>query len=381
MNTAAKEGSPRLLELDGIRGLAILMVVGWHYVVGLQQENLAFDALSLLWKFLSISLSGVDLFLVLSGFLMGGLLRDDPRPHRLRDFYLRRFARLLPVYWLLLAVIFLIRHSPWIERLFWEGYFHGKMSLWWCVAFLQNHFYAGTNNDRPGGLFFTWYLPVLVQFYLVLPVLLRCIRPRHWLLAGLVLILSAPCFRLWLLSNEHHEMAAMVLLPSRFDSLFLGLFLAWLWRNQTTRDWLKARSRQVGWLCGFLLAACLLSAGWGLFQTIFDRFTWGVSLCALFYASLILWVLARGGTSRTAFFRNRALMGLGQISYGLYLFHQMVNFILHDFLLHRLPDVASLPQIGVTLLALALSIGLAALSWRFFEKPVARFLQDRLVRH
>ena len=101
----ALQAGRRLPELDGLRGLAVLLVVFLHWVVRLQ------DARSLraawprwVWRFADISWCGVDLFFVLSGFLIGGILLDQRRaPHLLKAFYARRMTRIFPAYFLLIG--------------------------------------------------------------------------------------------------------------------------------------------------------------------------------------------------------------------------------------------------------------------------------------
>ena len=79
------------------------------------------------------------------------------------------------------------------------------------------------------------------------------------------------------------------------------------------------------------------------------------------------------GTAEGARFRSKALCRLGTISYGLYLVHQPVAGLLHGFVLGGRPDVVNPAQILVTLVALALSVAFAALSWRFLERPLIEF--------
>src|SRR4051812_16871602 len=93
-------GKPRVLALDGMRGVAILMVVWWHYFNSLvMAHGFVSSSSKLIWKATSLCWSGVDLFFVLSGFLITGILLDESRARNLISiFYLRRAARILPLY-------------------------------------------------------------------------------------------------------------------------------------------------------------------------------------------------------------------------------------------------------------------------------------------
>src|SRR5689334_996479 len=101
---AADVAKPHIPELDGVRGLAILLVLIWHYVVYPRYDWLYYYAPNTAVAF-GLTWSGVDLFFILSGFLLGGILLDNARaPHYFKAFYVRRACRILPLYfaWLLL---------------------------------------------------------------------------------------------------------------------------------------------------------------------------------------------------------------------------------------------------------------------------------------
>src|SRR6185503_14362644 len=100
-----RDAKTRLPQLDGIRGIAILMVLWWHYFncqLHVTRESPLW--LKYFWQFSSIGWSGVDLFFVLSGFLITGILLDEAQsPNMFRVFYVRRAVRILPLYFLVLA--------------------------------------------------------------------------------------------------------------------------------------------------------------------------------------------------------------------------------------------------------------------------------------
>lgn len=161
----------RIAELDGVRGLAIALVLVWHYLASSIDQRVAADGLVVLSKVFALTWSGVDLFFVLSGFLIGGILLDNiDSPTYFRTFYVRRIARILPLYfaWFLLFLIIvrlgIFRSIPSLEHLFAD-----PLPVWSYVTFTQN--FVMTSSYRFGAewLGVTWSLAIEEQFYLILP--------------------------------------------------------------------------------------------------------------------------------------------------------------------------------------------------------------------
>jgi len=211
---------PRIPVLDGVRGLAIVMVMCWHYVRMPLFENTN-PLLSGVGQLLGISWSGVDLFFVLSGFLLGGILIDNRESSNYyKAFYVRRACRIFPLYY------------AWILVVVCAGAFlgHGKLAslftnsqpVWPVLTYTQN--IAQVFFHYGGGVVFavTWSLAIEEQFYLLLPLLIRKVAPRKLPLLLVLLVLSGTVFRLlmWYF-GPRQGWAGYVLLPCRWDSLFL----------------------------------------------------------------------------------------------------------------------------------------------------------------
>src|SRR6185437_14320584 len=167
---------PRIPELDGIRGVAILMVVSFHYFLipenGTHWAKAANAVLSFGW-------SGVDLFFVLSGFLLGGILIDNfQSPNYFRTFYTRRICRIFPLYYLWLALFFLLPFvfPPGFLDCTSSGMFYLKK--WGYLCFGQNFYRTGLDGYDALWMGVTWSLAVEEQFYLLVPWLLRFVLPR-----------------------------------------------------------------------------------------------------------------------------------------------------------------------------------------------------------
>src|SRR4029453_12538469 len=155
----------RVPALDGLRGLAILLVVVFHLVVG-QLRPQTHPAVDVLGRALSFTWTGVDLFFVLSGFLIGGILLDHFHASNfLPVFYIRRTCRIWPIYIVLLSAYFLWTYlrpaapAPWVASVI-----DGTKPPWWSyLLFVQNMYFAA---ERMGPRFLdvTWSLAVEEQF-------------------------------------------------------------------------------------------------------------------------------------------------------------------------------------------------------------------------
>src|SRR5271170_207550 len=195
-STAQRPDSPgRIPELDGLRGLAILLVVICHYIADAEHSQLGFWWHHFL-SALSVGWSGVDLFFVLSGFLIGGILLDSRNsPRYFRTFYLRRIYRILPIYYTWVAlyaaivavgVYLLPGRMPVAARDL------GVVPVY--VLFLQNAF-SSPSVFQAQWLGVTWSLAVEEQFYLFAPPLVRMISTRRLAYALGTIVCAAPLLR------------------------------------------------------------------------------------------------------------------------------------------------------------------------------------------
>lgn len=188
-------------EIDALRGIAVLMVVGFHYF---GNPTAGFHGIIPEWVF-SGGWAGVDLFFVISGYLLGGQLLDGGVG--LRAFYLRRAARIFPLYLILLLVAAIA--NPMLHPIPY-------------LTMTQNIAFALGMDPQQNGLALTWSLAVEEQFYLALPAVIFLI-PRRRLPLALGLIALGSVAARAVSSPE----AAYYLLPCRADALALGVLLAW----------------------------------------------------------------------------------------------------------------------------------------------------------
>ncbi len=364
----------RIPELDGLRGLAIAMVVFVHYVT---VANVARPPQLL--GYLNVMArpfwSAVDLFFILSGFLIGGNLLDArDSPNYFSTFYIRRFCRVLPVYFLFLgsvALAYRFVYRPvgapldWIfaERLPWYSY----------SSFAQNLWMAKLNSGGATILGITWAFAVEAQFYFVVPFLIRLVRRSalpYVFMAGIVL---APALRLFILIRFPNKwVATYVLLPSRMDSLFVGLLCAYYLRHPGVWAWLVEHRNRLWTLCFVLLAGIPALAT----KAIPFTFLWviaGYGWFALLYSTAMFLALTDSQSWLSRALRPKWLTGLGTISYGVYLFHVGINGLcVWMFTGHGWP-LAGWKDFAPTFLALVTTLGVGTLSWHYFEKPIVRW--------
>lgn len=365
--------SAHIPELDGLRGLAILLVIICHYVASAGHGSLGFwpsrmlDALAAGW-------SGVDLFFVLSGFLIGGILLDArDAPHYFRAFYLRRVFRILPIYylWIILFVgvvisglAFLPGKLP-VTR---QDLFRVPIQL----LFLQN-FFIGMPHFQWVWFVVTWSLAIEEQFYLLAPPLVRFLSSRSFVVVLISTLAVAPLlrfllFRYWAPGTYF----CAYLMPCRADALSCGMLLAVAWRQHWVRELLRKHAAVLRRIFVFLLLGVATLLWWLAHPINLVTVTIGFSWLALFYGTLLLTLVSQPNSGIAAIMRWKPLRWLGGVSYCVYLLHDAFNYFAHAIFLHAQPQIYNLQGLGVTLLALGLTLAVAAISWRYLEKPLIR---------
>lgn len=369
----------RIEQLDGVRGLAIIMVLVAHFYVLLSEPNPAYPRF-FSTRLLQATWSGVDLFFVLSGFLIGGILIDRRRStNYYAVFYLRRTLRILPLYFvLLLTVGALALAAPDLRQLSTgEGeswrWMTGSLFPAWCYAtFLQNFCMAAGDSLGSDSIGHSWSLAVEEQFYLLLPLFIRLVPERALprLLAGLVLLTPLLRVQIWFIP-DFGRIGAYVLLPCRADSLLLGVLSAWAVRQDSIRRFLAARRRALNVL---LLVLSAIGAFFSYYDGNFSSFLMinvGYTWFAITFALLILLAIVSPRRSMLGFLYWTPLRWIGWVSYFVYLFHQLVLGFAYLMMTGEAPSFEHgyLPMV----VALFLTFLLAGVSWRYFERPLLRY--------
>ena len=186
----------RLPEIDGLRGTAILMVVSFHYLVSIDAPRFR------LWEWATRSTglfqTGVDLFFVLSGFLIAGILIDSREsPHLFKTFYARRIHRIFPLYCVWLGLFYLGIVFRWDQK--WGVHLFTiaqSAPLWIYLVFLQNNAGVWFGALTPVWVSATWSLAVEEQFYALLPAIVRAVNRTALGSGAAVVIVFSPLLRL-----------------------------------------------------------------------------------------------------------------------------------------------------------------------------------------
>ena len=373
----AQVASTRIPTLDGLRGLAILLVLLWHGLFSVHFKSKFLMNLLVVGR---LSWSGVDLFFVLSGFLIGGILLDAKHsPRYYKTFYIRRGYRILPLYGVIVGICVICHQldlshpgdilAPYFPI---EAYLTLTQNFWMAAAGVFGSFVLGA----------TWSLAIEEQFYMTVPLVIRNISRTRLLYLLVGVILTAPLLRTLAYSYlRHGDFAAYVLPVCRADALCLGVLLALVARNAAVWQWVAGRRAWFYSLTGGLV----VPLAWLTYHQRHDLFPGGMamamvgySLLACFFAGCLLISLTDEGAVRR-FLQNGWLMELGTIAYGTYLLHLPImegcrRALLIWFLLFGWPgkdhSMAPTVQFVGGLLGIAMTLVLAKLSWRFFEKPM-----------
>jgi peptidoglycan/LPS O-acetylase OafA/YrhL len=367
--------TPRIPELDGLRGVAISLVVVFHsfyysppaghHTTGLIRTTFVF-----LERFFAIGWTGVDLFFVLSGFLIGGILLDvRGSPNYFKTFYLRRFYRIIPIYYLWIALYVLLAAIL-------GQFLSGARTAAVLLLFLQN-FGIGYSSQLAGAWFLpTWSLAVEEQFYLIAPVLIRVVsRRKLYALLGAV-ILAAPLLRIWVHYHIPQDTAflslAYTLMPCRADSLAAGILAALLWRSSIFRGWLDGHGYFLGALTGISLLGMAALVAWSPSSDSLSMQSVGYTWIAVFYGLVIVSALSQPSWPIAVVARIHWLGEIGRVSYCLYLIHDAVRVGGAFLLKSLLPNAPSWEFVAVNAVAAVISYLIARLSWVYFENPLLR---------
>jgi peptidoglycan/LPS O-acetylase OafA/YrhL len=334
--TSEQSGGVRIPGLDGLRGLAALSVIVFHFY---------FQGATTL-----LGTLGVDTFFVLSGFLITGILLncrklcDEGQPifPTVRRFYIRRFLRIFPLFYLALFLATLLNLPG------------ARQGFWWHATYTCN-FYMAIHQKILGATGHFWTLAVEEQFYLAWPWVIL-FSSRKWLPRIIfAVVLAGILFRV---ATLHLPINASLLPFACLDPLGMGALLAVLSEHSMRKS--LSVVRLLGVVAGLpLLALVMLLNYTRRFHSL--EYVLGNMAVALVAAILIL--LCSESSGRTARLLSfRPLSYLGVISYGLYVYHLPVWYLMgFDWTVHSLHR---------TFFGLVVTLAVATVSWHFFESPI-----------
>jgi peptidoglycan/LPS O-acetylase OafA/YrhL len=372
VQNAPRHGQTYFASLDGLRAVSFLGVFFWHYLE------------------LPYGWAGVDVFFVLSGFLITGILCDTrDNTHRVRNFYIRRTLRIFPLYYgVFLAILLLtpLLHWAWTwQWIAWPLYLGNFLRF--LYPHLNNHFVsafadAHLTSLKYRGLDFRlghfWTLCVEEQFYLLWPWIVFTVRDRRKLIAICVAcIVLVPLARVFAMAHLPEALidGGVVLhsTPFRFDTLLVGALIALIYRS-VHRERMQRAAQAI--LVFALLSALFAGLYWFHFRTsnvnLVVRHTWLFSVIALFAGALMLRTMIPG-TIPYRIFNLRWLRLIGTVSYGAYVFHDIPHDqyyrLVGHFFHHGAREITAVFGVVMTL-------ALAFFSYHFFESPILR-LKER----
>ena len=357
--------------LDGVRGLAILMVLLLHFVANTTATTPFESAVA---RVLTYGLYGVDLFFVLSGFLITGILVDArQKPGYFRNFYMRRTLRIFPLYYVVLfGLFFVLPFLPGVQSATLDEL---RTRQGWAWLYCVNIYLSMKANW--GALPYIghfWSLAVEEHFYVFWPFLVWLLAGRPRLLMGVSASLAFGAMAARILASVAgvDHVTTTVLTPFRLDGLALGGFLAVLARQPggvaTIMRWLPRASAAVGVL---IVTTSLWVHGTEASRLVARPVR--NALILLLLACLLIWALTAPPRSLVPrLFTSRLMVFLGTYSYGLYVYH---HFFSEYFIAHRtefaLARVVGSHTLAVAIQAaggIAVSSLVAYASYHLFEK-------------
>jgi Predicted acyltransferases len=384
---ALKTGRFYVPQLDGLRFLAFLLVFVHHgprissLFAGNSAGRYVFGFLEH-WGW-----CGVDLFLVLSAYLITSLMLIEYEKHHaisLRGFYLRRILRIWPLYYLMTSIGFFLMPAL--------GLFADPLQSAGHAKLMKDHFLAyytlfGNYSSGIHGypsvptLAHLWTVTLEEQFYIVWPLILSLmLRTRKAALWGLlgVLLVGSICLRLHFVGHAPHPFIWTNTL-ARLDPLLLGIAIA-LWR--------RVHPPQPGWLVptlklalgGVAIAAIALAPG---IETQSRNIAWQFLATALGFALILDAVLPLGRNPISWFLSRRPLVWLGKLTYGLYVYHilgiQFGGMLVDTLEKHHWIKAQAVSLVSRSVVSFALTVAVAAISYWLFESFFLR-LKEKFSR-
>lgn len=352
---------PHMPELDTIRGIAVLMVLFFHGFFFRHGMHSLSGAAKLFVAATAPGWSGVNLFFVLSGFLITGILLDSKeKPHYYRRFYVRRALRILPLYYAVLVLLAVVAHIG-----------LGIRNASW--AFLGLSFVYLSNVTELFGVPMQygvlWSLAVEEHFYLLWPAAVRRLSRRGVIAAAAALCVVCPGLRAFYFVEHYFTGTGYTWLVA--DGLATGAIIAALARG----PWGTRRGMgRVGTVL-FASGAGMLAVGlpFGIAQSSFlAGATLRETALNLLFGALITFTLLVGTSRWKALVNRRVLRFFGEISYGLYLIHMLV-FDVEEYVLNRFFPGQLRADEGIGAMAwqfclvAGVSVGICYLSRRYFE--------------
>jgi peptidoglycan/LPS O-acetylase OafA/YrhL len=373
--TSTAAARPHLPALDGLRGIAILLVMAFHFTStgATVARGDASVGDRVLYGVAGAGWIGVDLFFVLSGFLITGILLDAKGSASfLRNFYARRVLRIFPLYYAFLALLLII--VPLAAGARFDAPFLDQVWYWLYLpnvrAAVSPSIHENLFHNAAGHL---WSLAIEEQFYLIWPFcVIALARRRLAILCGLMIAGAlATRIALHLLGTS-----AYAVMPARADALAMGALVALAVRSHSGTRWARSLALPAA-AAASLVVTAIAVRGSGLHIGDVWTQTAGLSALAALFAAVVFGASRADVRALASVLGWRPLCSIGKYSYGIYILHQPL-IVLAAW---RIDAAGGMPAVlglqAPAVLALALAAGAAAyaaawLSWHVYE---SRFLR------
>jgi|SaaInlStandDraft_1057018.scaffolds.fasta_scaffold31774_2 peptidoglycan/LPS O-acetylase OafA/YrhL len=341
--------------LDGVRGLAIVLVVLFHSGLIINGSS----STEKLWlQSVSFGWAGVDLFFVLSGYLISSILINARESkYYFRNFFARRAVRIFPLYFASLAILYTYR-------------FADPDFQWWYWLFAQNWIPILNGTAQPIAMQPYWSLAVEEQFYLIWPFVIYLLKPNQVSRFCYMTIAAVFAARCYAKVNGVDPWAITITTPFRMDALAMGALVATVYQQSD----IKAL-RKTGWRFAAIGTLTVLGISFyegGYRMDGFLAQTLGYTMFAAACAGLIAVIVSHEGSSPGVlrFFESKVLQHLGNRSYAIYVMHMPLLVMMTVIYQQRLAnkDQSGSLDIQCFMIVIVVCLILAELSWHLFEK-------------
>jgi peptidoglycan/LPS O-acetylase OafA/YrhL len=363
------EQSDRIPELDGLRGLAILLVMFYH-IIQLANDLTNSTFLRSLDKLVAMGWVGVDIFFVLSGFLITSiLLRTKQNKGYFTKFYARRILRIFPLYYIIITIIFVV------VPLFDLSNASSLRAVWlWHYTFTSN--WGNAFNLIPIWFYIgpTWSLAIEEQFYLLWPSVVYLSNRRKLFFLSVSIIALSLVIRLVLLKFVVGWPIVLRFIYfssfTRLDGLCVGALIAIAFQYEHWKQNLHRFAWPVLGISITGIVACAITGSVSPFVRNFYLDSWGYTFLAFAAGALIVLVTTLPDHNIIRrLFRNRIFTFLGKYSYSMYLIHVPIIYVLWNYMtgIGRKSAQAWITFVG---LSFGLIILGAIITWHLVEKPM-----------
>jgi peptidoglycan/LPS O-acetylase OafA/YrhL len=359
--------------LDGVRGLAILLVMIYHFTVPYHHVLPDSDSMMVFILFSKMGWIGVDMFFVLSGYLISSILIDtQSQKHYFKNFYTRRFLRIFPLYYLFLFLLIIL--LPSISDEFDQKTQIIQENQWWFWMYLVNWkiMMLGDFNEFQSG--YMWSLAVEEQFYIVWPIIVFFAKDKLFKVCLTLLVFTLLSkFLFYYLGFSATSIYVNTL--THLDGLVVGSIIAAIVRRPAYLIKLKNLLTPLFIFSTIVILILIIRNGTLLFYNA-EVVLFGILPSSIIFGVLIVYLI---GNKKNGFlhrfFSLRPLRSFGKLCYGLYLFHQPIGLLVNQKLFYEkgfFLDSLLLSALISIMISVSLSYFVAMFSFILFEKPILK---------